>query len=174
VSISGIDRQNKNPWCGSTRDLHRQKSRKPEFIRKAHGFIRKAHGDDMQGILLIEYVHTRKKALQRQEKSIRTKETIRKLKTAMRQKKTPNCHQKIMLLHDNCRVHKSRQVLEVIDECGSPGLAPSDYYLFPKLKKHLRRLRFSSDESLKGAVEDLSKEFCRMRFSGHDECSEEC
>jgi hypothetical protein len=45
----------------------------------------------------------------------------------------------------------------------SPGLAPSDYCLVPKIKKHLRRLRFSSDEYLKGAVKDLSKEF----FSRH-------
>jgi histone-lysine N-methyltransferase SETMAR len=52
-----------------------------------------------------------------------------------------------MLLHDNCRVHKAHQVHEVIDECGfvemehppySPDLSPSYYYLFPKVKKHLR------------------------------------
>jgi transposase len=50
-----------------------------------------------------------------------------------------NPDQKIMLLRDNCRVHKARQIREVFDECGfvemeqpaySPDLAPSDYYLF--------------------------------------------
>jgi histone-lysine N-methyltransferase SETMAR len=45
----------------------------------------------------------------------------------------------------------------------SPDLALSDYYLFPKLKKHLRGRRFSSNEYLKEVVEeffeDLSKYF---------------
>jgi transposase len=45
----------------------------------------------------------------------------------------------------------ARQVREVIDECGfvqmghppySPDLAPSDYYLFSKLKKALERTPF--------------------------------
>jgi histone-lysine N-methyltransferase SETMAR len=67
-----------------------------------------------------------------------------------------------MPLHDNCRVHKARQVREVIDECGfvemehplySPNLAPSDYYFFPKLKKHLRGI----PERI--PVQDLPKEF---------------
>jgi histone-lysine N-methyltransferase SETMAR len=51
------------------------------------------------------------------------------------------CNQKIMLLQDNCRVHKALQVHEVIAECGfvemehppySPDLAPSDYCLPPR------------------------------------------
>jgi transposase len=63
-----------------------------------------------------------------------------------------------MHLHGHYTVHKARQVREVIDECGfvelehplySPDLAPNDYYLFLKLKKHLRGRRFSSDEYLK-------------------------
>jgi transposase len=58
--------------------------------------------------------------------------------------------QKIMLLRDNCRVHKARQIREVINECGfvemeqptySPDLAPSDYYLF--------LIFFSFDEYMK-------------------------
>jgi predicted DNA-binding protein len=47
----------------------------------------------------------------------------------------------------------------------SPDLAPSDYYLPPRLKKHLKERRFSSDEYLKEAVEkfieDLSKDFLK-------------
>jgi hypothetical protein len=60
-----------------------------------------------------------------------------------------------MQFHGNYRVQKARQVGEVIDECGfvemehppySADLAPSNSCLLPKLKKHLRRRRFSSDE----------------------------
>jgi histone-lysine N-methyltransferase SETMAR len=56
-----------------------------------------------------------------------------------------------MLFHGNYRVYKARQVREAIDECGfvemehppyTPDLAPSEYYLFSKLKKDLRRCRF--------------------------------
>jgi hypothetical protein len=60
---------------------------------------------DLEGILLIEY-------MQRGEVY---KETIRKLKAAIQQKRPYNCDQKIVLLHENCRVHKARQVREVID-----------------------------------------------------------
>jgi histone-lysine N-methyltransferase SETMAR len=77
------------------------------------------------------------------------------------------------LLHDNCRVQKARQIREVIDEYGfvkmehppySPDFAPSDYYLFPKLKGHLRGLRFSSDEYLKEAVEEFFEELSKTFF----------
>jgi histone-lysine N-methyltransferase SETMAR len=34
----------------------------------------------------------------------------------------------------------------------SPDLAPSDFHLFPKLKKHLRRLRFQTDEDVQQEV----------------------
>ena len=52
----------------------------------------------------------------------------------------------IELLHDNARPHKSRIVrdtredieFEVIDHPPySPNLSPCDFWLFPKLKKHL-------------------------------------
>jgi len=36
----------------------------------------------------------------------------------------------------------------------SPDLAPSDYHLFPDLKKCLRGLRFSTDDELKYALEE--------------------
>jgi hypothetical protein len=77
-------------------------------------------------------------------------------------KKFHNCDQKIILLHDNCRVHKARQVRED-DESGfvemehpsySPDLAPSDYYL---------RRRFSSDEYLNTWWWNFSK-ICQKNF----------
>jgi len=36
----------------------------------------------------------------------------------------------------------------------SPDLAPSDYYLFSKLKKDLRGRKFDDDEEVKSAVMD--------------------
>jgi histone-lysine N-methyltransferase SETMAR len=115
---------------------------------------------DLEGILLIEYM--------KRGSTITGevyKETIRKLKAAIQQKSPHNCDQKIVLLYENCRVHKTRQVVEVEHSPYSPDLAPSDYYLPPRLKKHLKECRFSSDEYLKEAVEkfieDLSKDFLK-------------
>jgi hypothetical protein len=62
---------------------------------------------DLEGILVIEYM--------KRSSTITGEETIRKLKAAIQQKRSHNCDQKIVLLHENCRVHKARQVREVID-----------------------------------------------------------
>ena len=39
----------------------------------------------------------------------------------------------------------------------SPDPAPSDYHLFPNLKKHLRGQRFSTNDELKYAIEEWLK-----------------
>jgi hypothetical protein len=64
----------------------------------------------------------------------------------------------------NCKVHKARQVREVMDECGfieiehppcSPDLAPSDFISFLNLKKKHLSGFFFFDEYPKEAVEDF-------------------
>jgi [histone H3]-lysine36 N-dimethyltransferase SETMAR len=69
----------------------------------------------------------------------------------------------VLLLHDNASVHKAKLSQIAIKDCGfeviihppySPDLAPSDYYLFPNLKKSLRGKHFPDNESLKAAVND--------------------
>ena len=40
----------------------------------------------------------------------------------------------------------------------SPDLAPSDFFLFPNLKKDIRELHFRSDEEVVTAVEEWVKE----------------
>jgi histone-lysine N-methyltransferase SETMAR len=39
----------------------------------------------------------------------------------------------------------------------SPGLTPSDYHLFPRLKKQLKGRHFSSDTEVIAAVETMQK-----------------
>ncbi|GFS05480.1 transposase [Elysia marginata] len=66
------------------------------------------------------------------------------------------------ILHpDNARLHTSRQTEEALHKVNfvelphpsySPDLAPSDFYLFPKLKEHLRGNHFASDEDVEAAV----------------------
>jgi len=66
-------------------------------------------------------------------------------------------------LHDNAPAHRSQIGQAAVVECGfeemchpsySPDLTPSDYHLFPILKKHLRRQKFSTDDELKSVTEE--------------------
>ena len=65
----------------------------------------------------------------------------------------------IVLLHDNAHPHTARQTQTLLFEQFhwdifehsqySPDLAPSDVFLFPKMKEHLAGKRFANDEDLK-------------------------
>ena len=57
----------------------------------------------------------------------------------------------ILLLQDNAPAHTSQVAMTAATECGfevlphppySPNMAPSDFYLFPKLKSNLRGTQF--------------------------------
>lgn len=126
---------------------------------------------DSEGILLVDYMP---------HKTTITGETyavlLEKLKDAIKEKRRGKVTRGVLLLHDNAPVHKSRIAMAAVRNCGfeelnhppySPDLAPSDYYLFRHLKKHLRGRRFADDDELQGAVsqwlEDQSKDFY---FSG--------
>jgi transposase len=88
------------------------------------------------------------------------KETIRKLKTATQQKRPTTVIKRLCCF---ITITEFTKLAKMENPPYSPDLAQSDYYIFPKLKKHLRGRRFSSDEYLKEAVQkcfdDLSKEF---------------
>ena len=67
----------------------------------------------------------------------------------------------MLLLHENAPVYTARVSKIAARDCGfeeiqhppySPDLAPSDYFLFPDLKKCFRGKRFSDDEELKSAI----------------------
>jgi histone-lysine N-methyltransferase SETMAR len=68
-----------------------------------------------------------------------------------------------MLLHDNARPLAAARTQATLQELGwevfehpaySPDLAPSDFQLFPKLKKLLGGRRFKSDEEVKDTVKE--------------------
>ena len=61
------------------------------------------------------------------------------------------------------RVHTCKIAMDAVERNGyeliphlaySPDLAPSDFYLFPNLKKDIRGCRFRSDEKVVTAVEE--------------------
>ena len=69
-----------------------------------------------------------------------------------------------VLIHDKARPHTARQTQTLLhDEFHwgtfdhppySPDLAPSDFFLFLKMKEHLAGKRFTDDEDLQHGVVD--------------------
>ena len=68
----------------------------------------------------------------------------------------------ILLQQDNARVHTCKIAMDAVEWNGygliphpaySPDLAPSDYFLFPNLKKDIRGRHFRSNEEVVAAVE---------------------
>ena len=64
-------------------------------------------------------------------------------------------------MQDNVPAHTLQAVMTAATECGfevlfhppySPDLAPSDFYLFPKMKTNLRGRSFGSNEGVMDAV----------------------
>ncbi|GFS27223.1 transposase [Elysia marginata] len=74
-----------------------------------------------------------------------------------------------ILHHDNARSHTSRKTEEALHKINfvilphpsySPDLSPSDFYLFPKLKEHLRGNHYESDEDVEAAVRHWFRQKC--------------
>ena len=108
---------------------------------------------DMYGVLLVKYF--------RKGATLTGKiysETLKQLKEVyMKKRGVKKWRAGVYLLHDNASSHTSKVAQETIENLGfqqlnhppySPDLAPSDYYLFPKMKKFLRQRRFESDKQL--------------------------
>lgn len=113
---------------------------------------------DSKGILLIEY---KKKGETINATSYAS--TLHNLREAIKAKRRGKLTAGVLLLHDNAPVHTARVSKAAVRDCGfeeinhppySPDLAPSDYYLFPNLKKDLRGKRFHDDEELKAAINE--------------------
>ena len=67
----------------------------------------------------------------------------------------------VVLMQVNSPAHTSHVARTPVTECGfeifshpsySPDMAPSDFYLFPKLKSHHRGAQYESNEGINEAV----------------------
>ena len=82
---------------------------------------------------------------------------LRELREALKSKRRGKLRRGVLLLHDNAPAHTAGVPASVAAECGyvllphppySPGLAPSDFYLFLLLKEHLRDRQYASDNDI--------------------------
>lgn len=112
---------------------------------------------DAKGVILIDYLESGQSITGEYYATV-----IRNLREAILEKRRGLLTRGVLLLHDNAPVHKSRVAQAAIRDCGfeqlnhppySPDLAPSDYYLFPNLKKHLKGRKFDDLNALKTATE---------------------
>ena len=85
------------------------------------------------------------------------------LRTAIREKRRDKLSKEILLQQDNARVHTCKIAMDAVKRNGyeliphpaySPDLAPSNYFLFPNLKKDFRGRHFRSNEVVVAAVEE--------------------
>ena len=86
------------------------------------------------------------------------------LRTAIReQKRRGKLSKGVLLQQDNARVPTCKVTMDAVERNGyeliphpvySPDLAPSDFFLFPNLKKDIHGLHFRSDEEVVTAVEE--------------------
>ena len=87
---------------------------------------------------------------------------LRNLRKAIQNRHTGKVSRGIALIHDNARPHTARQTQTLLHDefhldtfvhppC-SPDLAPSDFYLFLKMKEHLVCKPFTDDDDLQHAV----------------------
>ena len=88
---------------------------------------------------------------------------IDQLRTAIREKCRGILSKGVLLQQDNARVHTCKFAMEAVERNGyeliphpaySPDLAPSDFFLFPNLKKDIHGLHFWSDEKVVMAVKE--------------------
>ena len=81
----------------------------------------------------------------------------------IREKRRGKLSKGILLQQDNARVHTCKIAMDAVERNGygliphpaySPDLAPSDYFLFPNLKKDIHGRHFRSNEEVLAAVEE--------------------
>ncbi|KFD56653.1 hypothetical protein M513_02329, partial [Trichuris suis] len=110
--------------------------------RKVMATIRR----DSVGVILTDFLEGERTVTASYYKAV-----VRKLRSALVRKQRGKLHLGVLFHHDNALAYSSRTVRTVLREFRweviphppySPDLAPSDFFLFPKLKEHLKGTLF--------------------------------
>lgn len=122
---------------------------------------------DAKGVIMVDYLPKGETI-----NSAYYSTLLRRLREEIKQKRPGLLRKKVLFHQDNARVHTSVESMAQIRDCGfellphpaySPDLAPSDFHLFPNLKKHLGGQKFLTNEEVEAAVnlyfEDLEESF---------------
>ena len=89
---------------------------------------------------------------------------LRQLQKAIKSKQPAKLTKGVIFHHGNAPAQKSVVALSTVHACGyelinhppySPNLAPSNYFLFPNVKKHVAGNRYQTNCDVISAVEDF-------------------
>lgn len=124
---------------------------------------------DCEGILMIDYLPKKTTITGEYYATL-----IKKLRECIKEKRRGKLTAGILLLQDNAPVHRAQVAMDALHDSGfteidhpaySPDLAPSDFYLFPKLKKELRGRRFIDSSEVTSATEAFFNQQDKSFFS---------
>ena len=113
---------------------------------------------DAKGIIMLDFLPKRSTIT-----GVYYANLLDQLRTSILEKRRGKRSEGILLQQDNVRVHTCKVAMDAVEQNGykliphpaySPDLAPSDFFLFPNLKKDIRGLHFRSDEEVVMAVEE--------------------
>ncbi|UYV67322.1 hypothetical protein LAZ67_5000223 [Cordylochernes scorpioides] len=111
---------------------------------------------DSEGVLLLDFLNKGQTITGNYYANF-----VKQLREAIKEKRSGKLSRKIVYHQDNAPSHRSLQAMAAIYDSGfelllhapySPDLAPSDFHLFPHLKKSLSGIHFRSDEEVIDAV----------------------
>ncbi|RUS78489.1 hypothetical protein EGW08_013736 [Elysia chlorotica] len=113
---------------------------------------------DCEGIIMTDYMEKGKTITREYYSGL-----LKRLRSELVRRRRGKLRNGVLLLHDNAPAHRARQAVETADQCNyeilphppySPDLAPSDFCLFPNLKKSIKGRRFEDIEGAISAVEE--------------------
>lgn len=116
---------------------------------------------DRKGVLLVEFME-RGTTITAASYGV----TLQNLRRAIQNKRRGMLSSGFVLLHDNARPHTANATKNLLQRFGwevfdhppySPDLAPSDFHLFPRMKKSLGGHHFATDNELQTSVQTWLK-----------------
>ena len=113
---------------------------------------------DAQGVIMLDFLAKKSTITGAYYANL-----LDQLRPVIREKRRGKLSKGILLQQDNARVHTCKIAMDAVERNGyeliphptySPDLAPSDYFLFPNLKKDIHGRHFQSNEEVVAAVEE--------------------
>jgi histone-lysine N-methyltransferase SETMAR len=154
---------------------------KPEQ-QKSSGKVMATVFFDCQGILLIQYLEPGQTVT-----AARYEYVLTSLREAIKENRRGMISKGVILHHDNAPAHTSKLIQEALHKHRfeilphppySPDLAPCDFHLFPRIKKHLKGKKFGSLPELQRAFEDVihdqTTDFFHSAFTDWHHRAEKC
>jgi len=147
-------RQSNIQWSGS---IAAHPAPKKFRVQKSAGEVLASIFWDQDGVLLIDYLPKGQTTNAEYYLSL-----LVQLKDILKEKRCGKFTKGVLFLHDNAPAHPALATQKKLAYLGfqclyhppySPDLAPSDYHLFPGLKKQLKGRHFSSNAEVIAAAE---------------------